>query len=75
MKSFERMYNTEKIEDVPRVVLEFMKDKGIKSVAELHSRWIECLSIEMLHGNLKSAIKFFLIETGYLPDRKPLEEK
>lgn len=75
MASFEGMHNQEKTEDVPRAVLKFMKNKGIKSVAELHAKWVEGLCKEMFPDNLKSAIKNFLIQAGYLPDAKLSEEK
>lgn len=68
MKSFEGMYNQEKMEDIPLVVLKFMKNKGIKSAAELHAKWLEGLCKEMFPDDLKSTIKNFLIQTGYLLD-------
>ncbi len=70
MKSFEGIHNQESIEDVPRAVLEFMKKKGIKSVTELHIKWVEGSSIEMFPDDLKSTIRNFLIQTGYLLDTK-----
>lgn len=70
MKFFEGMRNQENMEGIPEAVLEYMKENEIKSATELHAKWIEGLCKEMFPGNLKSDIRNFLIQAGYLLDIK-----